>query len=341
MVSSTENEDNYIALGTNTKNISGDAALPLVIVNPKSASGSTREKWSQTASDLRAHFGPFSVAFTKGPGDGIDLASRAAESGRQFIIACGGDGTINEVANGILRSGEDVELGVLPSGTGGDFRRTLGMPLVNREASAALRDGETRTIDVGKVSFLDLRGNSTERYFVNVSSFGLAASIIKRVKSASVFDWLPDSGLRGRANFAASTLREIIDMDPVFVRVKIDGRDEETLQTINFCVANARYFGGGMMIAPEARINDGLLDVVNIGDIKTAKILLNAYTLYSGAHASLDEVKSTVARKVKVSALDPSDEILLETDGELPGKLSATYEVVPNALRVRVPKPAR
>src|SRR2546423_11316188 len=90
-----------------------DTTLPLVIVNPKSASGSTRDKWSATAADLRAHFGPFSVAFTKSQGDGMDIAERAAKAGRRFIIACGGDGTINEVANGILRSGEDVELGVL------------------------------------------------------------------------------------------------------------------------------------------------------------------------------------------------------------------------------------
>src|SRR4029077_16930267 len=93
-------------------NQSGDESLPIVIVNPKSAAGSTRDKWSQTASDFRAHFGPFAVAFTKAQGDGIDLAERAAKAGRKFIIACGGDGTINEVANGILRSGEDVELGI-------------------------------------------------------------------------------------------------------------------------------------------------------------------------------------------------------------------------------------
>ncbi len=319
-------------------NSAPDVSLPLVIVNPKSASGVTREKWSQTASDLRAHFGPFSVAWTKGPGDGIDLATLAAQSGRRFIIACGGDGTINEVANGILLSGADVELGVLPSGTGGDFRRTLGLPLTNREAAAALRDGETRTIDVGKVTFLDLNGNNVERYFLNVSSFGLAASIIKRVKSAKIFDWLPVESVRGRANFAASTLREILALDPINIQVRIDDGDEKTLQTINFCIANARYFGGGMMIAPDAKINDGFLDVVNIGDISTAKIILNAYTLYRGTHQDLPEVKTTTARKIEVSSLDPSIEILLETDGELPGKLPATYEIVPNALRVRVPK---
>src|SRR5215212_10001788 len=108
--------------------MSNNSNLPLVIVNPKSASGSTENRWAQIASDLRAHFGAFQVAFTKKQGDGILLAKRGAERGRKFIIACGGDGTINEVANGILESGADIELGVLPSGTGGDFRRTLGMP---------------------------------------------------------------------------------------------------------------------------------------------------------------------------------------------------------------------
>ena len=124
--------------------------LPLVIANPKSAAGSTREKWSAIASDLRTHFGPFNVAFTKGPGDGIELAKRSAAAGRKLIIACGGDGTINEIANGIIGSGEDIELGVFPSGTGGDFRRTLGMPSGTREA-ARVHSAQADGVDVAGV----------------------------------------------------------------------------------------------------------------------------------------------------------------------------------------------
>jgi YegS/Rv2252/BmrU family lipid kinase len=316
----------------------GDTSLPLVIVNPKSASGSTREKWSLTASELRAHFGPFSVAFTKAPGDGIAIAQRAAESGRKFIIACGGDGTINEVVNGIMLSGEDVELGVLPSGTGGDFRRSLEIPLTNREAAVALRDGETKRIDVGRVTFHDHDGAEVSRYFVNVSSAGLAAEVIKRVKSSKVFDWLPVESIRGKANFAASTLQEIVNLEGTTLRVRFDDGDEHQLRTIAFCVANSRYFGGGMMIAPDAKLNDGLLDVVNIGDLTTARILMKARTLYRGTLNSLDEVKMTTARRIEVSAADSTDLIMIETDGELPGRLPATYEIVPAALRVRVPR---
>ncbi len=308
-----------------------------MIVNPKSAGGATSNRWAATASDLRAHFGAFQVAFTKHQGDGIALAKRGADAGRKFIIACGGDGTINEVANGILESGRDIELGVMPSGTGGDFRRTLEMPPNAREAAQALRDGTTKWIDVGRVTFFDHNGEQVSRYFLNVSSFGLSAAIISRVKNNSALDWLPSNAFRGKASFAVSTLQEVLDLGFTTVRVKIDDREEKSLNTINFCVANSRFFGGGMKIAPEAKINDGFFDVVNIGDIKTAKIILNAYKLYNGSHLDLSEVKSTLARRIEVSPTN-NQTIYIEVDGELPGKLPATFEILPDALRVRVPK---
>ncbi|CAN5649920.1 diacylglycerol kinase family lipid kinase [soil metagenome] len=315
----------------------GNNLLPLVIVNPKSAAGSTQSRWANNASDLRAHFGAFSVAFTKKPGDGIELAKRAVETGRKFIIACGGDGTINEVANGILQTGETVELGIFPSGTGGDFRRTLRIPSTARDVARSLREGVTKTIDVGKVTFFNHESEQVSRYFLNVSSFGLSAAINERVKSQNMFKWLPGNMLSGKSNFAFSTLQEVLETEFITVRVKIDGNDEKILNTINFCVANARYFGGGMKIAPEAKINDGFLDVINIGDIKTAKILLNAYKLYNGSHLSLEEVKSTLAKRIEVASLKENQTIFIETDGELPGKLPAIYEIIPNALKIRVP----
>jgi YegS/Rv2252/BmrU family lipid kinase len=311
--------------------------LPLIIANPKSAAGSTRERWSGIASDLRTHFGPFNVAFTKGPGDAIEIASRASANGRDLIIACGGDGTVNEVANGILRSGKDVELGVFPSGTGGDFRRTIGMPSEVREVARTLRAGKTKSIDVGKVTYIDHDGQPADRYFLNETSFGLAASIIDRVKGATSLSWLPLYSVRGRASFALSTLQEVVALGAVMVRVKIDDKEERTLQTVNFCIANARFFGGGMKIAPDAKLDDGFLDVINIGDIRTAKIILNAYTLYRGTHLDLTEVKDTLAKKIEARPLHADQEIHIEIDGELPGRLPATYEVVPRALKIRVP----
>lgn len=309
-----------------------------MIVNPKSAGGSTRERWGSIASDLRAHFGPFQVAFTRRAAGGIELAREAALKGRKFIIACGGDGTINEVANGILMSGRDCEMGIFPAGTGGDFRRTLGIPSEARDAARSLRTGETKTIDVGRVTFKNFRDETESRYYLNVSSFGLATSIIERVKGASALKWLPGGFLRGKTSFALSTLQEVLDLNFTTVRVRIDGGEERPLNTINFSVANARFFGGGMKIAPDAKLDDGLLDVVNIGDITSARILLNAYTLYRGTHLDLPEVKARPAGRVEASPVDPSREVNIEIDGELPGKLPAVWEVVPGALKVRVPK---
>ncbi len=295
-------------------------------------------RWAKIASDLRSHFGAFNVEFTRKSGDGIELAKAASKSRRRFIIACGGDGTINEVANGILQSGEAVELGILPSGTGGDFRRSLGIASTAREAAKDLRDGTTRLIDVGKVTFFDHQNEQVSRYFLNVSSFGLSASINERVKKHNKLSWLPGATIRGKASFAISTLQEVLETEFTTVRVKIDEAEERLLNTINFCIANARYFGGGMKIAPDAQINDGFLDVVNIGDIKTTKILLNAYKLYNGTHLDLEEVKTVRATRVEVSPSNENQKIYIETDGELPGRLPAIYEIVPNALKVRVPK---
>lgn len=311
--------------------------LPIVIVNPKSAAGATREKWSGVAADLRTHFGPFRVVFTKKPGDGIDLARRYSEAGADLIIACGGDGTINEIVNGILLAGRDTELAVFPSGTGGDFRRTLGLPGNPRDVARSLRTGKTRRIDVGKVSFVANDGRPSQRYFVNVSSFGLAASIIDRVKSDSSLNWLPASGFRGRASFAISTLLEVIEIDTKRVLVSVDGEPARPISTVNFCIANARFFGGGMLIAPNAKLSDGKFDIVNIGDISTARVLLNSHTLYRGTHLNLNEVNSRIASRIEVLPLDESEPIRIEMDGELPGRLPAVFEVVPSALRVRVP----
>ncbi|MFV0389400.1 MAG: diacylglycerol/lipid kinase family protein [Pyrinomonadaceae bacterium] len=314
--------------------------LPLVIVNPHSAGGNTKARWYGIASDLRAHFGPFQVAFTKRAGDGIELAKNAANSGRSFVIACGGDGTVNEVLNGImLAENADTELGVIPSGTGGDFRRTIGMPTESREAARALREGTTTEIDVGKVEFATKHSTIETRYFVNVSSFGLSAEINLRVSANSFFKWLPlGSTIRGKAKFAFSTIQEVIDINPVLVQLKVDGDEWKSLETLNFCVCNSRFFGGGMKIAPDAKITDGEFDIVNIGDINTARIFSNGYKLYNGTHLNLPEVKSLLAKTLEIKPFETDAKIRIEMDGEVPGYLPAKYEILPKALKLRIPK---
>src|SRR5215217_6856058 len=183
--------------------------LPLVIINPASASGSTADAWSQMASDLRSQFGAFQNVFTEGQGHAAALASEAARKGVKLIIACGGDGTVSEVANGILASGKDAELGILPSGTGGDFRRTLEIPARSRDAGRLLRTGRTVRIDVGRVTYIDQNGKDASRYFVGVASCGMSTRVIARVKEDKV-------------SFVNALLKTAMQNTPVRLEVQLD-----------------------------------------------------------------------------------------------------------------------
>ena len=314
--------------------------LPLVIINPESASGETIKYWPAIASDLRTHFGAFKSVFTTAPGHGTEIAADAARQGIKLIIACGGDGTISEVANGIAASGQDAELGIIPSGTGGDFRKTLGIPARSRDAARILQHGKTRRIDIGRVTFTNDEGEQDTRYFLGVASFGMSADVIKRVKTGGT-DWLPIKGpswLSGKLSFGASMIQTAVQSNATRVIIQLDEEPDHRLTVANLCIANARYFGGGMKIAPQAKLTDGKFDVISIGDLGALRIVANAPRLYLGSHLSMRDVGHTLARKVVARPATKTDEILLEVDGELPGRLPATFQIVPQALRVRCPE---
>jgi diacylglycerol kinase (ATP) len=314
--------------------------LPLVIVNPASAGSATRDAWPGLASDLRAHFGPFNRAFTERSGDGRRLAATEAGRGRRLIIACGGDGTVSEVANGILESGEDVELGLLPSGTGGDFRRTLGISTHAPSAARVLREGRARRIDVGRIAYVNHKGDEEARYFLGMASFGMSGEVIERVK-ASASRLLPamtrsSRWLSGKISYGVATL-QTLKSPATTVRVQLDEREERRLTVANLCVANARYFGGGMKIAPDARLNDGRFDIITIGDLGALKILANAPRLYLGKHLNMEQVHHQLAARLTARPAKRDAIVLIEVDGELPGRLPATFEILPRSLRVRCP----
>ena len=153
--------------------------LPLVIINPSSASGSTGETWPGVASDLRSEFGSFQTAFTKVRGDATAIANDAARKGVKFIIACGGDGTVSEVANGILSSGKDAELGISQRHWG-RFPPFARNPIRQPRGRARVAGRQNTPHRVGRISFRDHNGAETMRYFVGVSSCGLSTKVIRR-----------------------------------------------------------------------------------------------------------------------------------------------------------------
>ena len=307
------------------------AQLPLIIVNPASAGGATGEAWPGVASDVRRHFGAFEVAFTGGGGEAAEIAEREARAGRRLVVACGGDGTISEVANGILRSGAGAELGVLPSGTGGDFRRTLGVPSRAADAARALREGETRALDAGRVTYANARGEEESRFFVNVASFGMGGEVIRRVKSREGLGAGAARLLGGKLSFAAAALQSALTFEKPSVRVSLDGGAESRLTVANFCVANARYFGGGLMIAPMAEIDDGLLDFAVIGDFGKLELVKQVPGVYRGKHVDHPKFHHRRARSIRIETAEPAR---VQVDGELAGSAPVTFTVEPGALRL-------
>ena len=314
-------------------------SLPIIIINPESGGGATRDAWPGIASDLATHLGAFHPVFTSGAGQGIELAAEAARKGARLIVACGGDGTISEVANGILAAGTGAELGILPSGTGGDFRRTIGIPTRSSDACRILRDGRTRQIDVGKVTFTQETGEQGSRYFVGVASFGMSAEVIGRVKDGGS-DWLPAKAprwLSGRLTFGLAMAQTSLKTGATRAVVQLDDDPARHLTVANICIANARYFGGGMKIAPDAKLADGRFDVVSIGDLGSARLLANAPRIYFGSHLGMPEVGHALAKKLFARPVEKDQLVQLEVDGELPGFLPATFQIIPRALRVRCP----
>src|SRR3989440_418785 len=218
--------------------------------------------------------------------------------------------------------------------TGGDFRRTLKIPTRTADAARLLREGKTRTIDAGRVTFANGGAGEESRFFLNVASFGMGGEVIRRVKGRGGLPAGASRLLGGKLSFALAALQSTLAFEKPAVRVSLDGGREARLTVANFCVANARYFGGGMKIAPNAKLDDGVFDVVAVGDMSALSILADSYRVYLGTHLGMRDVHH--ARAQQVSARPVAGEVVkLEIDGELAGRLPATFEVLQGALRVR------
>jgi YegS/Rv2252/BmrU family lipid kinase len=301
---------------------------PVVIVNPRSGGGLTQQRWAGLLGPLTDGLGPFDTRFTEGKGDGRRIAHEECAAGRRLIIAMGGDGTISEVADGILSAGGKAELGIIPRGTGGDFRRTLDLENDLAKAARRVRESQARPIDAGRVSYVADSGTQAQRHFVNVVSFGFSSDVARRANSSS-------KRMGGKVAFLSATLRSLVTYDNAQVVVSADGQPERRMQLLLGAVGNGRFFGGGMKICPEAMLNDGWFDLVTVGNLSRAGIMANLHRLYSGDHLTMKEVQGTRARQIKVAPADAGAKIPIEIDGETPGHLPASFELLPGALRVR------
>ncbi|HEX6701144.1 MAG TPA: diacylglycerol kinase family protein [Gaiellaceae bacterium] len=296
------------------------------LVNPASDNGATRRRWPQIYREATTRGLAGDVLFSERPGHLGGLAAEAADGGASLLVVVGGDGSVNEVANGI--AGRDgVAIAVVARGTGWDFVRTYGIPHALAGALEVVRDGVARQIDLGRVTYRAWDGSEASAYFANVASCGMSGAIAQRANETT-------KALGGKASYLWATLAVFARWQVSDVRVLVDG-EERSARMHDVVVANGRYFGGGMMICPEASSDDGLFDVLLIGDLTKRDLLLTLPKTYRGRHLPHPKAESLRGATVSVDAPDP---LPIELDGEQPGTTPARFEIVPRALRLRVPR---
>jgi YegS/Rv2252/BmrU family lipid kinase len=307
----------------------------VVIVNPQSQGGRLGKRWADLADTIGRLF-PFDEAVTQSAGDATRLAREALKAGAERVVAIGGDGTINEVVNGFFDDtgapvAPNASFALIPYGTGGDFRRTMNIPQELGAAAAIIKANHKKKIDIGKLQLTTKNGGTQLRMFANIASFGVSGVVDRLVN---------ESGKKfGRFSFAVATARATLSYKNQRVQLIFDGniadRVETTINTV--AVANGRYFGGAMKVAPNAEVDDGLFDVVSMGDLGFGDLLKSGRRLYQGTHLSMDKVTSRRARIVEAEPVDPNGVVELDVDGESPGQLPARFEIIPGALWMVVP----
>ncbi len=294
------------------------------LVNPASGNGATGKRWPELAHRAAQLGLEGETLLSERPGHLIELARGAVERGAGLVVAVGGDGTLNETVNGVAESG--VTLALLPLGTGMDFGRTYGIPRKFEDAVRVATDGDTRTIDAARVAYRTWAGDQATRWFANIGSVGMSAAVAQRANSMS-------KALGGRATFFYALVRVFLEWENTEITVTLDD-GERRGRTHDVILANGQWHGGGMWLAPDAQPDDGLFDVVVIGDVNKRDFITTAPKLYKGKHVGHPKVE--VLRSATVT-VDAPEHLPIEVEGEQIGTTPARFEVVPGALRVRVP----
>lgn len=304
------------------------APTPLIL-NPAAGGGSAGRNWSRLEAILAEEKIAITLHRTTRSGEARTLADQFA-GGCERLLLVGGDGTVNEVVNGLMdarqRGAATPAFGVIPATTGNDFARTIGMPLPNREAVRALRTSRPRALDIGRVDY-EVSGKAVSRHFVLACAAGIAAEVAESANRGS-------KRFGGTLPFLTSLLRLVVGYKAPRVTAKSGDEIVWDGAALAAVVANTANLGGGMKIAPGARIDDGQLDFVCLGDRPLWQRLRHLPRIYTGTHLRLEGVLSRPVTELHLTSDPPA---LLGVDGETLGRLPAQISLVPSALRVLVP----
>lgn len=297
-----------------------------LIVNPTAGANGTAKKWPQIQSLLKNIGLRFEYDITEASGHARELAGTAARNGYEMVVSVGGDGTINEVVNGLHDAGStfDVLLGIISTGTGSDYIRTLGLPATYREACQRLINPEKLKVDVGVIEYTS-QGQTVKRVFVNFAGLGFAAEIVKATT-------LKFKTLSAMPAYLLGLLTTLISYHNKNISLLIDG-ELISQKVCTVLMNNGKYSGGGMFAAPEADLSDGLLDVLIIGNLSKLDLLWSLPRLYRGTHLTHPKV---TLKKARVIEIQSSEALSLQADGELLGELPARCYLLPGALTIAV-----
>lgn len=296
------------------------------LVNPAAAGGSTGRRWPELAHRAAAAGLVGDAFFSERPGHLSELARETALAGAELLVVVGGDGSVHEVANGLAGLAGPPEVAVVPRGTGWDFVRTFGIPRGIEEAVAVALTGDTRAVDLGRVTYRSWDGSEAVAVFANVASAGMSGAIAQRANDTTKV-------LGGKASYLLATLAVFSRWTATDVRVTVDA-EERSGRMFDVIVANGRFLGGGMEMCPEAVPDDGLFDVLTIGDVTKRDLLLTMPKIYRGTHLPHPRAELLRGATVTITTDEP---IPIELDGEQPGTTPVRFEVLPRALRLRVP----
>jgi diacylglycerol kinase (ATP) len=307
-----------------------------VVVNPVAGGGRMRRRWPAIERVLMRELGALDVKETSGPGDACDLARQLSMDGAELVIAAGGDGTVSEAVDGLLQArsatGNAADLAIVPVGTGSDFARGIGLVADIGKLAARIAGGEKRPIDAGCVNYVGDDGALASRHFINIASLGLSGPIDRTVNAAR-----SAGRLSGKPVFLFHTVRELLRYKFQDVRVTVDDGEPIEARIALVAIANAPFFGSGMKIAPDAAADDALFEVVIVRGVSKLSLLMDLRLVYSGAHKALASCTILRGKKIVVEPLGELDAnaALLDIDGESPGRIPATFEVIPAAVTVR------
>ena len=297
-----------------------------VIVNPTAGAGKTAREWPQIMDMLKSLGLDFEYDLTEAPGHAIELAKSGAKNDCELIVSVGGDGTIHEVVNGLYDGGAtgNIALGIVSTGTGSDYIRTIGIYDTYKESCQCFTNPGKRTVDLGVVEYAS-NGQMRKRLFVNFAGLGFDAEIVRATTQEF-------KAMGSTASYLMGLVTTLMLYRNKEISLTLDG-EEEKRKVCTVMMSNGKYGGGGMLTAPDADPEDGLFDVLIVGDLIKPDLLRSLPRIYKGTHLTHPKVTVKRAREVEIK---PAQQMAVQADGELLGESPARFSILPAALTLAI-----